>query len=80
MNQTFKYIGSTKYSLKGVYTGNNFSVLNVYLNGKLQSVNTFKDRHIVAKSGSTSKGYDKWPLPNTLWMKFYKVMANTSFI
>ena len=38
MNQTFKYNGHTKYSLKGVYTGNNFSVLNVYLNGKLQSV------------------------------------------
>ena len=38
MKQTFKYNGHTKYSLKGVYTGNNFSVLNVYLNEKLQSV------------------------------------------
>ena len=41
MNQTFKYNGSTKYStkdLKGEYTGNDFLVLNVYVNRKLQSV------------------------------------------
>ena len=67
MNQTFKYNGNTNYStkdLKGGYTGNNFSVLNVYLNGQLQSVkiqllNKFKDCHYVAKSGSTAKDYDE---------------------
>ena len=67
MNQTFNYNGNTRDStkdLKDGYTGDNFLVLNVYLNGKLQSVkiqllNTFKDRHNVAKSGSAAKDYDE---------------------
>ena len=29
----------------------------------------FKDHHIVAKPSTTSVGYDKWSLSNTLWMK-----------
>ena len=79
MNQTFKYNGNINHStndLKGGYTGNNFSVLNVYLNGQLQYVkiqllNTFKDLHYVAKLGSTAKDYDERQLANSLWIKCY---------
>ena len=59
MNQTFKYNVNKKYftkDLKSGYTGNNFLVLDVYLNQKKPSVqihllNIFKDHYIVAKSG-----------------------------
>ena len=74
MNQAFKYNGNTKCStksLKGVYSGNDLLVLNVYMNEKLQSVkiqrlNTFKDRHVVAKSGSAAESFNERPLSNAL--------------
>ena len=79
MNPIFKYNENAKYStkdLKGGYTANDFSVLDVYLDekepsSKIQLSNIFKDHHIVAKLGPTAVGYDEWPLPNALWMKFY---------
>ena len=75
MNQTFKYNGNSNYStkgLKGEYTGNNFPVLNEKLRSvKIQFLNIFKDRHNVAKSGSTAKDYDEWRLANSLWIKCY---------
>ena len=68
LNLTFKYYENIKYStnfLKGGYTENNFSVLDVYLNGKKWSVkikllNIFKDGHIAAKLGTAAVGYDEW--------------------
>ena len=69
MNSIFKYNANAKYStkdLKGEYNRNNFSLLDVYLNEKEQSVkiqlpNIFKDHHIVAETSPTT-GYDEWPL------------------
>ena len=57
MNSIFKYNANAKYStkvIKGVYNSNNFSLLDIYLDEKGQSVkiqlpNIFKDHHIVAK-------------------------------
>ena len=57
MNSIFKYNANAKYSTKvinGVYNSNNFSILDIYLDKKGQSVkiqlpNIFKDHHIVAK-------------------------------
>ena len=57
MNSIFKYNANAKYStkdLKGEYNRNNFSLLDVYLNEKEQSVkiqlpNIFKDHHIVSE-------------------------------
>ena len=58
MNSIFKYNANAKYStkvIKGVYNSNNFSLLDIYLYEKGQSVkiqlpNIFKDHHIVAKT------------------------------
>ena len=56
MNTIFKYNANSKYSTKdlnGGYNSNNFSLLDVYLEGKWTSVkkqllNIFKDHYIVA--------------------------------
>ena len=58
MNSIFKYNANAMYStkvIKGVYNSNNFSLLDIYLYEKGQSVkiqlpNIFKDHHIVAKT------------------------------
>ena len=79
MNPIFKYNANTKYStkdLKGWYNGNNFSLLDVYLDEKgpsvkIQLLNIFKHNQVVAKPSPTAVGYDEWPLSNTLWTKFY---------
>ena len=79
MNTIFSYNVNAKYStkdLKGGHNNINFSLLDIYLDEKGPSVkiqlsNIFKDHHIVAKSSTTSVGYDEWPLSSTLWMKFY---------
>ena len=57
MNSIFKYNANAKYStkvIKGVYNSNNFSLLDIYLDEKGQSVkiqlpSIFKYHHIVAK-------------------------------
>ena len=67
MKLIFKYNGNAKSStrdLKGGYTGNNFSVLDIYLNekrpsAKIQLLDIFKNHHIVAYSGPTAVGYAK---------------------
>ena len=79
MNTIFKCNANAKYltkDLKGGYNNINFSLLDVYLDGKRPSVkiqlsNIFKDHHIVAKSSTTAVVYDEWSLSNGLWMKFY---------
>ena len=79
MNTIFKYNDNAKYSakdLKGGLNNINFSLLDIYLDGKRSAVkiqlsNIFKDHHIVAKPSTTSVGYDEWSLSNALWMKFY---------
>ena len=38
---------------------------------KIHLLNIFKDHHVVAQTGTTAVGYDKWPLSSSLWMKFY---------
>lgn len=66
MNLIFKCNGNTKYlakDLKSVYTANNFSVLDLYLNEKRLSVkihllNIFKDHDILAYSGPAAISYD----------------------
>ena len=66
MNSTYEYNGNAKYStkdLKDVYSGDNFFVLDAYLNEKgppvkIQLLNIFKDHHMVAKSGPGAVGYD----------------------
>ena len=78
MNTIFKYNANAKYStkdLKGGYNSNNFSLLDVYLDGKKTSVkielpNIFRDNHIVAKPRPTMAGAE-WPLSLALWRKFY---------
>ena len=78
MNSIFKYNANAKYStkdLKGEYNSNNFSLLDVYLDEKGQSVkiqlpNIFKDHHIVAETSPTTC-CDEWPLSIVLWTKFY---------
>ena len=75
----FSYNANAKYStkdLKGGYNNINFSLLDMYLDEKgpsvkIQLLNIFKDHDIVAKPSTTSVGYDKWPLSDTLWMKLY---------
>ena len=79
MNTLFKYNANAKYStnyLKSGHNNINFSLLGIYLDEKEPSVkiqlsNIFKDHHVVAKPGTTSLGYDEWPLFNALWIKFY---------
>ena len=72
MNTIFKYNVNTKYStkdLKGGYSSNNFSLLDVYLDEKRTSVkiqlpNIFKDHHIIAKPKPTMEvmnGHYPWP-------------------
>ena len=62
---------------EGGYAGNDFSVLDVYLNEKTQAVkihllNIFKDHHIVAELDPTAIDYDGWSLwMEGLWRKFY---------
>ena len=78
MNPIFKYNGNTKSStkdLKGGYNSNNFSLLDVYLDEKGPSVK-IQLLNIITLSPA-AVGYDEWLLSNALWMKFYKVMANT---
>ena len=78
MNSIFKYNANAKYStkdLKGEYNSNNFSLLDVYLDEKGQSVkiqlpNISKDHHIVAETSPTTC-CDEWPLSIVLWTKFY---------
>lgn len=63
----FKYNGNAKYltkDLKGGYTVNNLSALEVYLNEKELSVkiqlqNVFKDHYVVAYLRPTAMGYDR---------------------
>ena len=79
MNTIFKYNVNTKYStkdLKGGYSSNNFSLLDVYFDEKRTSVkiqlpNIFKDHHNVAQPNPTTVGYDEWPLSVALWRTFY---------
>ena len=67
MNTIFKYNANAKYStkdLKGSYNSNNFSLLDVYLDGKepsvkIQQPNFFKDHHIVAQPTHTTVVYDE---------------------
>ena len=69
MSTIFKYNANAKYStkdLKGGYNSNNFSLLDIYWDGKGTSVkiqlpNIFRDHHIVAKPKPTMAG-DEWPL------------------
>ena len=78
MNRIFKYNASAKYStkdLKGGYNGNNFSLLDVYLDEKgplvkIQLPNIFKDHHILAQLTPTMVGYDEWPLSLALCRGF----------
>ena len=78
MNRIFKYNGNAKYftkDLKFMYTSNNFSLLNAYLNEKgqylkIQLLNIFKDHYILAQLSPIAAGYDQLPLSNTLWMMF----------
>lgn len=80
MNLIFKCNGNTKYlakDLKSVYTANNFSVLDLYLNEKRLSVkihllNIFKDHDILAYSGPAAISYDGQLLSNTLYFKYPK--------
>ena len=66
MNSTYEYNGNAKHStkdLKAVYSGDNFFVLDAYLNekgpsAKTQLLNIFKDHDMVAKSGPGAVGYD----------------------
>ena len=66
MNSIYEYNRNGKYSskgLKGGYIGDNFLVLDAYLNEKwpsvkIQLLNIFKDHHMVAKSGPGAVGYD----------------------
>ena len=75
MNKIFKHNANSKFStkdLRGGHNSNNFSLLDVYLDEKVQSVkiqllNIFKDRHIVAKPSPTTVGYDEWGLSIALW-------------
>ena len=75
----FKYNANAKYSSKDLKDGHNninFSLLDIYLNEKgpfvkTQLLNIFKDHHIVAQTGTTEVGYDKWQLSNAICMKFY---------
>ena len=79
MNTIFSYNAIAKYLTKDLKVGHsniNFSLLDIFLDEKGPSVNIqlsniLKDDHIVAKPSTTSVGYDEWPLPNNLWMKFY---------
>ena len=79
MNTIFKYNANAKYSskdLKGEHNSINFSLLDIYLDEKgpsvkIQLLNIFKDHHIVAQTNTTVVGYEKWPLSNAFWMKFY---------
>ena len=79
MKTIFKYNANAKYStkdLKGGYDRNDFSLLNICLDEKgpsvkIQLLNIFKDRHIVARLSPTTVGYDEWPLSNSLWTKCY---------
>ena len=79
MNLIFKYNGNAKSStrdLKIEYTGNDFSVLDVYLNvkgpsAKIKLLNIFKNNHIGACSVPTAVGYDKWEISNSIWKRFY---------
>ena len=67
MNPIFKYNINVKYStqdLKGGYSSNNFSLLDVYLSekepsAKIHLLNIFKDHHIVAELSPTAVGYDE---------------------
>ena len=66
MNTIFKYMANAKYSnkdLKGGHNSINFSLLDIYLNGKepsmkIQLPNIFKDYHIVAQTCTTVVGYN----------------------
>ena len=70
MNTIFKYNASAKHStkdLKGGYSSNSFSLLDIYLDEKgpcvkIQPPNIFKDHHIVAKPSPTTVGYHERPL------------------
>ena len=79
MNTIFKYNANAKFStkdLKSGYNCNNFLLLDAYLDekgpsGKIQLMNIFKDRHIVAKPSPTTVDCDEWPLSIALWTKLY---------
>ena len=66
MNTISKYNANAKYSVKelrGGYSSNNFSLLNIYMDEKGPSVKIqlpkfFKDHHIVAQPTPTTVGYD----------------------
>ena len=78
MNTIFSCNANAKHltkDLKVGYNNINFSLLDIYLDGKGPSVkiqlsNIFKDHRIVAKPSNTSVGYDEWTLSNVLCMKF----------
>ena len=79
MNTIFKYNANAKYStkdLKGGYSSNNFSLIDIHLDEKGPSVkiqlpNIFKDHHIVVQATPATVGYNEWSLSLTLWRKFY---------
>ena len=66
MNTISKYIANAEHSskdLKGGPNTINFSLLDIYLNEKGQSVkiqllNIFNDYHIVAQTSTTAVGFD----------------------
>ena len=69
MNTIFKYNARAKYSrfkdLKGSYSSNSFSLLDIYLDEKETSVkiqlpNVFKGHHIVAQPTPTTVGFDEF--------------------
>ena len=67
MNAIFGHNANAKYlirDLKGGHNNINFSLLDIYLDGKepfvkIQLLNIFKDYHIVAKPSTTPVGYDE---------------------
>ena len=79
MNTIFKYSANAKYSTNGLEAGhsrNNFSLLDVCLDGKGPSVkiqlpNIFNDHLIVAEPSRTTVGYDELPLSIALWRECY---------
>ena len=77
MNTIFSYNVKANYSVKDLkwgYNNINFSLLDICLDEKwppvkMQPLNIFKDRHIVAKPSTMAVGHDEWPLSNALLTK-----------
>ena len=70
------FLISSEKDLKGGYNSNNFSLIDMYLDGKgpfvkIQLLNIFKDHHIVAKPSPIAVGQDERSSFNALWRNFY---------